>query len=688
MSRFLCALAAFAVGVYAQLPNGEPAGAVPLVVGVNPSGPAGQSGATFSNAGESVALSTGLPAMCAPANSDVFFSFTPPNSALYQFATCAPPGFAAGDATDTLLQVLDAGGTLSLGCNDEACASLSSVAAALTAGVAVLVRVADWGSSVDTGAFYLTVAELPPPANDACAAPAPLTEGSAVAGTLVGAGPTVPNPAGCGSFSSSTPDAWYAWTASASGVARVVRSGPGANRLGVYVGACGGLTAVPFGCGATAQIVFEAVAGTTYLVRVGASSGAGAFSLLVEPPLTSTPSADDCANAAAVAPGTFAGTTVGATPSDPSPLCASFATAQPDVWFSFAPTTSCAVTLIRSAATAGATRLAVYAGADCSVLDGAGQPCTTATTASFDAIAGTTYRIRVGVAPAATGPFLIELQCVPFAANDGCTGATPLTLGANGPFSNAGTGVGLEPGFPATCAPGAARDLFFTFVPDFTGTATVTTCGGDALNAPGALADTALEVYDAWTCGVGASGAPLACNDDAGQNGACGPLGRESTVSFGAVAGATYLIRASAFGGATGTFSMNASLVSALAETIGVGCGAVAPATLLATAPPVFGAAGGVIVEAQPNGIGLLLASDPNDAGVYAPYGPCTVYLSQPGMRFVTPFETGVAGLWSVTTSYPPYDLALDGYRIDLQALVLGVAGAEFTNALRLTFGQ
>jgi hypothetical protein len=687
MKRFLIALAVVSAGVCAQLPNGDPAGAIPVVVGVNPDGPVGIDGNTFTNVGEPSTLSAGLPATCSGSNTDVFFSFTAPNSAIYIFQTCTPTGFTAGTLTDTVVQVLDAAGTTALGCNDDSCGALSVVSVTLTAGTPVLVRVADFSATtINTGTFYVSISEAFPPANDACASAQTLVEGVVTAGTLFLATPTSPNPAGCTSLTATAPDAWYSYTPSVSGTVRIVRTGTGSNRVAAYTGTCGAETIVFSSCNTNLTSVFDVVAGTPYLIRVGATTGAGAFTILAETPVAQTPSADECVGATPLATGANAGTTVGATPSNPTTTCTQFAATTSDVWYQFTPAVNCAATLTRSSDGEGATRLAVYTTPDCVAFNNTGLPCSSGNSVSWVALAGTTYYVRVGVPTGGVlGPFLLFFDCAPFEPNDTCSGALPVVEGVNGPFNNTGTQSALETGFSSLCTT-AGRDLFFTYSPACDGVVTMTTCGGNNVNEPGILIDSVLAAYDAWACG--GTNTPLVCNDDTAGSVVCGPLARESTISFPVLAGTTYLVQVAGFSTTNfGTFNLTVSLATSQLVTIGTGCGPGATPTLVGSGPPAFGTTGTITVTAQPAAFGGLLASEANYGMVYAPFGPCTIYLLQPGMNFLLPVGTDALGQWSLSATFPAYDPVLDCYGIDLQAFVIGAGGIEFTNALRLVFG-
>ncbi len=694
MKRFLCAFLAVSATVLAQLPNGEVAGAIGIAIGINPNAPAGIDTMTFSNAGEADPLSLGLPAMCGSgANSDVFFGFTASNNAQYTFSTSTPVGFTAGTHLDTILQVLNDTATTSLGCDDDSGLTptfSSQLTVSLTAGQNVIVRIASWSGTAD-GSFYLSVSEFippPPPANDVCAGADVITEGVLFNGSTLSSTAGGLLPAGCTSFTATTLDVWHSYTPTTSGTVRLTRAGTGATRTAVYTGACGAETIVFSSCNANLTNVFDVVAGTPYLIRVGIASAIGsAYTLFLEAPVTPTVSSDTCAGAAALSVGINAGTTVGATVSNPSPVCASFTNTNPDVWFTFTSPVACAASVTRSADGEGATRLAVYTTPDCVAFSAVGTTACGTGVMTWVALAGTTYYVRAGVFSAATaGPFLLTVTCVPFEPNDSCAGAIPVFNGPNGPFNNTGTVLANDVGFstPAGCNAGSlgGHDLFYTYVPACDGTLTVSTCGGNNVNEPGVLFDSQVTVYDTWTCGVG--GTPIACNDDAGTP-LCGLQGWEAQVSLTVTAGTQYLIRVAGFGSAVGSFNLTLTLSTAQIAVIGTGCGTPA-ATLAGSGPPVMGSTGTISVTAQPNANGVLLFSNPNIAMAYTPFGACTIYVQNPGMGVLLPIFTDALGNWSLTATFP-IDPSLDCVGWDFQGLVIGAAGIEFTNALRLILG-
>ncbi len=133
---------------------------------------------------------------------------------------------------------------------------------------------------------------------------------------------------------------------------------------------------------------------------------------------TPAPANDNCSGATAVGTGTFSFNTVGATNSTPaipsSCNAAATTTINKDVWFRFtAPCTGTA-----TAATCGTafdTNVAVYAGAACpsgtAVVACNDNGCGTASSATWDVTAGSTWYVRVGAPGTDSGAGSLVLSC-------------------------------------------------------------------------------------------------------------------------------------------------------------------------------------------------------------------------------------------------------------------------------------
>jgi hypothetical protein len=116
--------------------NNNCAGAIPLA------GAAGLWGG-FTNL--FATLTTGVPSFCIATGADVWYSWVAPCTGTATFSTCTTPA-APWNLADTVLQVLTGtcGSLTALGCNDDACGSLSSVAVPVVAGQTYYVRVGEF----------------------------------------------------------------------------------------------------------------------------------------------------------------------------------------------------------------------------------------------------------------------------------------------------------------------------------------------------------------------------------------------------------------------------------------------------------------------------------------------------------------------------------------------------------------
>lgn len=142
---------------------------------------------------------------------------------------------------------------------------------------------------------------------------------------------------------------------------------------------------------------------------------------------------------------------------------------------------------------------------------------------------------RLLLATAALGVTSVATAQIP---NDDCPGAIPITLGANGPFTN----VGSTTSAPAFSCVTGGNDVWFLYVAECNGHS-VSTCGSDF--------DTCIEVYD----GSGGCTAltSVACNDD--------DCFRQSTAAWTATPGTLYYVRVGGWddgttGGDTGNFNI------------------------------------------------------------------------------------------------------------------------------------
>jgi hypothetical protein len=177
--------------------------------------------------------------------------------------------------------------------------------------------------------------------------------------------------------------------------------------LSVYRDSCGGPqvgcndNALAGPCSGTSQsyAAINAVAGTTYLVRVaGANGAAGSFSLRVTGGGGTTPAANDtCGARQSVTVGTTAFSTSLAQSDGPAVTgCGSVTQIDNDLWYNFLATTSGAMNFAVTDATF-ASAIAVYNGAGCANLGTRLLGCASgAASVTLEVLAGQNYTIRVG----------------------------------------------------------------------------------------------------------------------------------------------------------------------------------------------------------------------------------------------------------------------------------------------------
>lgn len=238
-----------------------------------------------------------------------------------------------------------------------------------------------------------------------------------------------------------------------------------------------------------------------------------------------------------------------------------------DAWYSYVATCTGNLTVSTCGGANHDTVLQVLGGS-CAALVDLGcndDSCGLQSSVTVGVTQGSTYYIRVGsFAAGAGGVFTLTLTCGGGGGlgNDNCAGATPVTIGVNGPFSTVGATTS-PPFWP--CAAGG-NDIWFSYAARFTGVHTFSTCSAARTY------DTAIEVFSG-SCGALVS---LACNDDV-----CG-LGAEVQPTL--TANNTYYIRVGGYASQTGSFELTVSL--------GNGQGSIALSTVAACGPTSIGFTG------------------------------------------------------------------------------------------------
>jgi hypothetical protein len=154
--------------------------------------------------------------------------------------------------------------------------------------------------------------------------------------------------------------------------------------------------------------------------------------------------------------------------------------------------------------------------------------------------AGSTYYIRLAGFNTASGNY--QFRILPYTpTNATCPGAIAITPGTY----TGSTGFAGTEGSSICGNTGAAPDVWYTFTPVNNGTARLDTCSSTY--------DTVLSVH---TGCPGTAANQIACSDDALPFTPCAGT-VQSTVDVAVLAGHTYTVRVSGYGGASGAFTLH-----------------------------------------------------------------------------------------------------------------------------------
>ena len=306
-------------------------------------------------------------------------------------------------------------------------------------------------------------------------------------------------------------------------------------------------------------------AGSHQIVAFNPAPGGGFSDTNLFTVNSTTPPNNQCARAVTLASGIpFAMSTTNASGvATPFPTCGSSVTK--GVWFTYTPLVSGDV-IVSTCDSDFDTVLQIYTGV-CGTLtpllcnDDRGPACS-ARTASvrFAGASGVTYYLYTGGYNDTSGNLSIVATTV---TSSDCAGAIPLTRGVPFAMSTAdATGTASPAPTCGTGGAGVTKGTWFTCTPSVTGKMAVSTCGSDF--------DTVLQVYS----GVCGAFTPLLCNDDSGPK--CSGL--TASVSFAAVAGATYYVFTGGYNGSSGNLKIVASSITSsecggaipLADGVGV----------------------------------------------------------------------------------------------------------------------
>lgn len=252
----------------------------------------------------------------------------------------------------------------------------------------------------------------PPPANDDCVNAQSLTVPGTYTGTTINATTETVTIPTC-TTSVSQPGVWYTVTGNGSiYLASLCGTTSWDSKIFVYSGNCSALISIGCnddngpGCNSTAaSYTWSTTNGTTYYILVTGFSTASDFTLNLNtytPP--SPPANDDCANAQPLTvPGTYTGTTIGATPEPTTvPTCSVTSLTQPGVWYSVTGDGSAFLASLCGTSLSWDSKIFVYAGNNCNSLasvgcnDDSGPDCSgLLSSIAWCTTPGTTYYILV-----------------------------------------------------------------------------------------------------------------------------------------------------------------------------------------------------------------------------------------------------------------------------------------------------
>jgi len=310
-----------------------------------------------------------------------------------------------------------------------------------------------WGTFTVTGV-------VPPPANDNCAAAAPITVG-ATAGTLGTA--TNDGSASCDTGGGSSKDVWYTFTADANGgtLSLDTCGSTGIDTVVSVYASCGGAELAcnddcgGSPCGATNSCLSLALAANQAVtIRVSDKGLGGNNFVLNRTYVPNPPVNDSCASPIALAgPGLYGFSNASATTgtegqTEAACLFFTFNSIQKDIWYSYTPSTNgtvqvttCGFVPVPPSPNAD-TKIAIYAGTGCPVAGtaiacnddagtgtGSGAACTAtgqtlSTTIEFAATCGVTYTIQLGMYGGSTSSAAGQFQV---SETGGSACATPVT---------------------------------------------------------------------------------------------------------------------------------------------------------------------------------------------------------------------------------------------------------------------
>jgi hypothetical protein len=366
--------------------------------------------------GSTSGLVTSTPASCGTLHRDIWYAYASTCNG-FATATVCTPGSAA---FDTILAVYDGssgcGNLAPVGCNDDWCATRSSVGFQVAAGVVYYLALGG-NSATAAGTFTLSLTCAPLVPNDDCATAAPISNGITV-GSNVGA-TTSAQTAGCPNMGS---DVWYVYTAPCSGVAEATFCQPGSATFDTTLaafshgGSCSNIVQLACNddtCVLRSRVLFPVTAGGSYLIAVGGfASNQGTFALSLS--CHQPPANDDCAGATPLVSGTN-GPFSNLYATDGAAQASACPAGSADLWFSFVAgcrglyrISACgggydSVISVRTGACGSTTEVA------CNDNDASGA-CGSSAVAEFQGAAGATFFVRVAAGSGIRGSFHLSVS--------------------------------------------------------------------------------------------------------------------------------------------------------------------------------------------------------------------------------------------------------------------------------------
>jgi hypothetical protein len=325
-----------------------------------------------------------------------------------------------------------------IACNDDSgyCGTAYPLASAVTIPVTpgtYYIRLAGFNGA--SGAYTLNAVFDPTtPANDTCGNATFIGDG-VVAGCTAAA--TTDGSAICG-LTGSSPDVWYAYTATCDGTLDVYTCPAGYDTvLSVHTG-CPGTTANQIACNddsgycgtaypLASYAPVQVQGGATYYIRVSGYNGASGPFILNTHLNPVAPPNDACANARPITDGAYVGSTLCATPDGASDCRI---TTSGDTWFRYTPAANGTLSLYTCPASYD-TLISVHTGCpgttgnqvacnDDSAYCGSAYPLTSFV--SLPVAAGTPYMVRVSGFNGLNGTFVLNASLAACYAN--CDGST------------------------------------------------------------------------------------------------------------------------------------------------------------------------------------------------------------------------------------------------------------------------